>query len=266
MAFRAAGLVFLTALWVLWAAPVLAQTTFTDGYDAYKAGEKKKALAIWLKEADNGHADAQWVVGNMFASGDGMRHADPETAAFYYKESAKQGHLEAQISLATLYRLGKGVERDFTEAAKWLYKAAEAGHPVAQSDLGDIFYSGENGEVAQNRAHAFEWYRLAARNGVALAQFRLAQMYLQGLGTTENRKLGLVWLTVARNQAAAGPAAELYWSKRVMPLDRVAVTDSALRTLRQIILQYYEDQSRAFTPAELEDADKEAADWDPGKY
>lgn len=266
MAFRTASLAFLAALWVFWAAPALAQTSFTDGYNAYKAGEKKKALAIWLKEADNGHADAQWVVGNMFVSGEGMERADPETAAFYYRKSAAQGHLEAQVSLATLYRLGKGVNRDFAVAAKWLYKAAEAGHPVAQTDLGDIFYNGENGEVAQNRAHAFDWYRLAARSGVALAQFRLAQMYLQGIGTDQNRRLGLIWLTVARNQAAADPAEELYWSKRVMPLDKVAETDKNLRTLRRIIVQYYEDQVGGFTPEEVQDAEKETADWDPGKY
>ena len=263
MTCRAAVLCLLA---ILCTAPALAATPFTEGYKAYKAGKKKKALAIWLKEANDGHADAQWVVGNMFVSGDGMREADPQTAAFYYTESAKQGHVEAQVSLATLYRTGQGVEQDFAEAVKWLYKAAEAGHPVAQSDLGDIFYNGENGEIARNRAHAFEWYRLAARSGVALAQFRLAQMYLQRIGTDRNRRLGIIWLTVARAQAEAEPTAELYWSKRVMPLDKVAQTDSELRTLRRIIVQYYEEQSADYTLKELQDAAKEAADWDPAKY
>ncbi|MFP4003008.1 MAG: tetratricopeptide repeat protein [Alphaproteobacteria bacterium] len=256
----------LFVLAVLFAAPAAAQNGFTQGYEAYRAGERKKALAIWLKEANDGHADAQWVVGNMFMSGDGMREADPETAAFYYRKSAEQGHLEAQLSLATLYRTGQGVERNLAEAADWLYKAAEAGHPVAQFDLGEIFYDGENGEVSPNRAHAFDWYRLAARSGVALAQFRLAQMYLNGIGTGANRERGLVWLTVARNQAAAGKEEELYWSRRVMPLDRTAETDPELRTLRRIILQYYEDRTGAFTSEEVEEAWEAAAEWDPGKY
>lgn len=263
MALRAVTFIILAALWA-GAAP--AQTAFTDGYRAYKAGDKKKALAIWLKEANDGHADAQWVVGNMFVSGDGMREADPETAAFYYRQSAEQGHLEAQVSLATLLRTGQGVERNVPAAATWLYKAAEAGHPVAQFDLGELFYTGENGEVSRNPAHAFEWYRLAARSGVALAQFRLAQMYLEGRGTGKNRKLGLLWLTVARNQASASPEEELYWSKRVMPLDKMSETDKALRTLRRIILDFWEKRTRTFTPKELEQAEQDAADWNPGKY
>ncbi|MFW6027867.1 MAG: tetratricopeptide repeat protein, partial [bacterium] len=190
----------------------------------------------------------------------------PETAAFYYRKSAEQGHLEAQVSLATLYRTGQGVKRNFAEAAKWLYKAAEAGHPVAQFDLGEIFYNGEDGEVSPNHAHAFEWYRLAARSGVALAQFRLAQMYLGGVGTRRDRKLGLLWLTVARNQAAAPPEEELYWSRRVMPLDRSAETDKARRTLRRIILETYDSRLSAFTPEEVDEAEKAAGDWNPGKY
>ncbi len=266
MGFRSAGFLSVLMAGLGWAVPAVTQPPFTDGYQAYRAGEKKKALAIWLKQADDGHADAQWVVGNMFFAGDGMARPDPETAAFYYRQSAEQGHLEAQVSLATLHRTGRGVKRDVAEAAKWLYKAAEAGHPVAQFDLGEIFYTGENGDVSRNAAHAFEWYRLAARSGVALAQLRLAQMYLEGLGTDKNRKQGLVWLTVARRQAAAEPDDELYWSKRVMPLDETAQTDKALRPLRRIILESYDEWIKSFTPAEIKDAEREAADWDPGKY
>lgn len=260
MWFRVAVLAIMA---VLWAGPVPAGPAFTEAYSAYKAGNRKKALAIWRAEADKGHADAQWVVGNMFVSGDGMARPDPERAAFYYQRSAEQGYLEAQVSLATLYRLGRGVERDPETAARWLQTAAAAGHPVAQSDLGDIFYGGENGEVAINRADAFAWYGLAARNGVALAQLRLAQMYLEGLGTEQDRKLGLLWLTVARNQAAAAPAQELYWSRRVVPLDRE--TGTAGRTLRHIILDAYEARAGKFTAEEREEAAKKAAAMTPGK-
>lgn len=248
------------------AGPASAAESFATGYEAYKAGEVQMALAIWLNAAGDGDADAQWVVGNMFASGEGMARPDPAAAAAYYKLAARQSHVEAQISLATLYRLGRGVQLDSRQAVRWLYKAALAGHPVAQTDLGDVYYHGGEGGVGRDLPQAFEWYRLAARNGVAVAQFRLAQMYLGGIGTDADAKQGLIWLIVARDQAAAPTAAELYWSKRVMPLDRVVETDAERRTLRQILLDAYAARASGISAAELDDARRAAAEWDPAKY
>ena len=54
----------------------------------------------------------------------------------------------------------RGVAQDHAEAAKWFRLAAEQGLAQAQFNLGVLYYGGEG--VEQNRAEAAKWYRLAA--------------------------------------------------------------------------------------------------------
>src|ERR1039458_7669332 len=51
-----------------------------------------------------------------------------------------QGSAVAEWMIGGLYFHGWGVIRDFTEAATWYRRAAEAGVPVAQWDLGMMYY------------------------------------------------------------------------------------------------------------------------------
>lgn len=53
-----------------------------------------------------------------------------------WRAQAEQGDAEAQFRLGYAYLHGEGVERDVSIAVPWLRKAAEQGHPHAQSTLG----------------------------------------------------------------------------------------------------------------------------------
>ncbi len=48
-----------------------------------------------------------------------------------YRKAAEQGHANAQFCLGCCYFEGKGVEEDKTEAVKWYRKAAEQGYARA---------------------------------------------------------------------------------------------------------------------------------------
>ena len=52
----------------------------------------------------------------------------------------------------------------------------------------------ENGTgVIQDYKEAMKWYRLAAYEGHALAQFNLCTMYDYGAGVIEDKVLALMW-------------------------------------------------------------------------
>ena len=62
-----------------------------------------------------------------------------------------------------MYKKGKGVPQNYKTAVKWYRLAAEEGRADAQFNLGSMYFSG-NG-VSQDRQIAREWWRFAAERG-----------------------------------------------------------------------------------------------------
>ena len=52
---------------------------------------------------------------------------------------------------------GWGVDKNLTLAFKWFKKAVECGHDIAWQKIGDLWYSGFDGN-RPNKTKAFEWY------------------------------------------------------------------------------------------------------------
>ncbi len=213
---RIAWLVLVLAL----GTPSLVAAGFEDGMAAYDRGDFERALAEWIEDARGGHVAATWLVGNMYLQGQGVARPEPRIAADYYKQAADQGFTEAQVSLAALYRQGLGVPKDLKRAVALLYQAAARRHPVAQADLGDLFLEGVPGHLDPDPVHAAEWYGQAANVGVLYAQFKLAQLYLEGLGVDQDEITGFAWLIRAHD--AASKREENGWSRRVLALDAEA--------------------------------------------
>ena len=57
-------------------------------------------------------------------------------AAKLFHKSAEQGHASAQFNLGVMYETGQGVPEDKAEATKWIRKAAEQGDEDAKAWLG----------------------------------------------------------------------------------------------------------------------------------
>jgi uncharacterized protein len=70
-----------------------------------------------------------------------------------------------------MYAQGHGVAQDYKEAMKWYRLAADQGFAKAQFNLGDIYDQGHG--VAQDYKEAVKWYQLAAEQGLADAQYNL---------------------------------------------------------------------------------------------
>lgn len=215
---------------------------FESGQTAYAAGRYREAFLEWEFDANRGNPVAQYFVGNMYASGEGVDQ-DIEIANSFYEKSAVQGHLESALKLATNYRLGQGVENvDLHKASKWLYMAAEAGHPIARFDLGEMFLYGDLKHGLEAAPyHASQWFHLASLDGIALARFKLAQLYFSGTGVDQDDVEGMVWLSLA-NKIAIGTEPENKWSKMAMPLDQMILDDEKERNFRQFIIDTYQEK------------------------
>ena len=75
---------------------------------------------------------------------------------------------------------------------KWFRKAAEQGDADAQFNLGVMYRNGQG--VKQDDFEAVKWYRKAAEQGDAKAQFIVGGSYLLGKGVQVNKSLAKEWL------------------------------------------------------------------------
>lgn len=80
------------------------------------------------------------------------------------KPIAEQGDAEAQCLIGNMYHLGLGVERDILEAVKWYKKSAKQGYGVASNNLAGIFMVGDKG-VAIAQVEAEKWNQKARKQG-----------------------------------------------------------------------------------------------------
>jgi hypothetical protein len=82
---------------------------------------------------------------------------------------------------------------------KWYRRAADQGLASAQYDLGVMFANGDG--VPKDSAEAVKWYRKAATQGIAPAQYSLGIMFANGDGVPIDEIEGLAWTNIA---AASG--------------------------------------------------------------
>lgn len=104
--------------------------------------------------------------------------SDFATARRIFAPLAEKGQALAQYILGLMYANGQGAPESYTEGLKWLQKAAEQGEAKAQFSVGVIYFKGLG--MPANQAEAFKWYRRAADQGNATAQYNLGAMYAKG--------------------------------------------------------------------------------------
>ena len=91
--------------------------------------------------------------------------------------------------------MDEGVEQDAAEAVRWFRLAAEQEHAAAQFNLGLRYDSGEG--VEQDAAEAVQWLRLAADQGLTDAQHNLGVMYANGRGVPTDHVEAYIWFSLS---------------------------------------------------------------------
>ena len=78
--------------------------------------------------------------------------------------AARSGNADAEELIGVMYAMGLGVERDDFRAFEWYLRSAMKGHPGAQSGVG-WYYEIGRGMPAPDLIRAYMWYVLSAIGG-----------------------------------------------------------------------------------------------------
>ena len=152
----------------------------------------KEAIKWYCLAAENGYADAQFILG--------MYHTEKEGDAVYLiTQAADSGHAEAQYVLGNCYYLGTcTTPENKTVAVKWYRMGAEQGVAKAQYKLGYCYSLGHG--VQKNEETAFILFHKSAKQGFVESQFELGKCYMEGIGVLEDKKEALKWFRKAAKQ------------------------------------------------------------------
>lgn len=186
-----------------------ARAGWEEGVAAYNKGDYATAAREFRPFAEQGQAVAQYILGWIYQTGEGVTQ-DLAEAAGWYRRAADKGNADAQLALGSLYASGNGVKRDDAEAVKLFRKAAEQGKPGAQYMLGYMLSAGEGS--ARNEAEGLAWYRKAAEQGLADAQYALGLGLAFGKGTTRDEQEANAWYRKAADQGHVESAYLLGWN------------------------------------------------------
>lgn len=78
--------------------------------------------------------------------------------------AARSGNADAEELIGVMYALGLGVEKDPVRAFEWYLRSSMKGHPGAQSGIG-WYYEEGIGMPAPDLVRAYMWYALSAIGG-----------------------------------------------------------------------------------------------------
>jgi hypothetical protein len=96
----------------------------------------ERILRDTRRDAEMGDAGAQFKLGTMYASGEGLAKNDVQ-AVSWFRKAAEGGNADAQYALGLRYDNGHGVDKDGAKAVDWFQKAAGQGHQGAAKRLAD---------------------------------------------------------------------------------------------------------------------------------
>ena len=117
-----------------WEETLSASGMYKSGLERYYAGDRSSAEQLFLEAAERGNAEAQYAYGYfLYEEGYLPLEADKYFARVlkWWTRAADQGHTEAQFMVGTFYQLGLGTPFSEPEALKWLKLAACQGHQGA---------------------------------------------------------------------------------------------------------------------------------------
>jgi TPR repeat protein len=177
--------------WTLRAGLVDEATAMDDLVTLLDVGADSLSLAVLMRAAELGSAQAQFGLAQRYAKGQGAP-VQPDAAFDLYHRSALQGYAPAQCALGALYIGGKVVDRNVAQAHNWFLKAAEQDNAAGQWNAACLYMGGGEG-LKKDLRKAFVWCEKAALQGFAPAQATMGLLYA---GMKDQSKAA-VWLEKA---------------------------------------------------------------------
>jgi TPR repeat protein len=120
----------------LFASPLMAE--IEEARDLMEAGEFAQAKELLWPAARSGNADAEELIGVMYAMGLGVERDDQRAFEWYLRSSLK-GHPGAQSGIGWYYEVGRGMPApDLVRAYMWYTLSAIGGDPDAAISLEEV--------------------------------------------------------------------------------------------------------------------------------
>jgi TPR repeat protein len=172
---------------------------YMKGQEYIQSKTYDKAFHHFRRAAEQGHPDAQYALGDLYAEKKYEGVKTDEEAAFYWFEQSAAQHKNIAINrVAHCYQEGIGILQDYEEAIFWYLKTAEQDDPDGQAAIGHLFEFGLGVEC--DEVQAMTWYRKAAKQDHAGAQFNLGWMYQSGKGLAQDYYEATHWYSRAAKQ------------------------------------------------------------------
>jgi TPR repeat protein len=201
---------------------------FRTGTQWLKAGDREKGLRALEYAAEKGHPLAQWKLGRIFADGEIVSRNDYK--AFQYFERIANGYADdnpntqqarfvanAFVALGQYYLEGipkSPIQRDPERAREMFGYAASYFHdPDAQYYLARLYLDGTG--APHDPRQAARWFILAAQKGQCRAQAMLGAMLFSGDHVPRQAARGLMWLTLAKENAKDTAVDDQAWISRL---------------------------------------------------
>jgi exopolysaccharide production negative regulator len=192
--------------------PVAVVATECTPADAGRA----QGVAALEHAAERGNAVAQWKLGRMYATGEGVPRCQKRAFEYFSRIAAEHADeypdtpqapfvANAFDALGQYYLDGipnSQVKADPNRAREMFsYAASYFGNADAQYHLARIYLDGHG--VEPDARQAARWLALAANKGQYEAQATLGNMLFKGEVVPRQVARGLMWLTLARDAAKA---------------------------------------------------------------
>lgn len=160
------------------AATIRPRDLYLDNIAALKSATTDAEAEVALKRIEEaaalGHPPAQLQIGELYKLGQ-LYDRDLFAARQWFERAANGGNVLAMHRLGVMAARGEGGPVDPTSSIAWFEKAASFGLVDSQYNLGATYHptaDGSEGGVQsgfQDRAKAYFWYSIAAKNGDAQA-------------------------------------------------------------------------------------------------
>ena len=211
-----------------------------------------EAARLYRLAAEQGDAMAQNNLGWLYKKGWGVPD-DQLAAVKWFQKSAEQGEKLGAENLAWMYAQGAygtnvngqgaaeqvrsgGIAPNHELAEKWMRQAVDVNTPDGQYKFANLVYSEVDNDGHQDSSRfsaAAEWFRKAAEQGYADAQYQLADMYNTGELGNEQRSNCIPWFLKAAAQGHAAAQAKVGELTVFYPNNELLKSVNNIEILRQ---------------------------------
>ncbi|NIY77250.1 sel1 repeat family protein [Thalassospira sp. HF15] len=172
---------------------------YQTGYQAYQAGDFRRAQSSWQLAAQENDPHAQYALGLMYFRGD-LGKPEYELAARWFQKAAMANHGGAIYYLGLMHFNGFGVPYDHFQATKYFKRALRINpnNGNAAYIIGSQYFHGRG--ARQNFVEAAHYFEIAAKQNMRAGQFMYGALLERGWGVKQSYADAYYWL----RRAASG--------------------------------------------------------------